>query len=100
MAATYDLNDESVVVIIGSGAGGGTLSRQLSINGVKVVCLEAGPRLTLGDIVNDETSPNDFTLYQTSTSKEGLHKHMKEHFYRWKPFMNTGAVLAYKHTYI
>ena len=55
MAATYDLNDESVVVIIGSGAGGGTLSRQLSINGVKVVCLEAGPRLTLGDIVNDET---------------------------------------------
>jgi len=52
------------------------------------------------DIVNDETSPNDFTLYQTSTSKEGLHKHMKEHFYRWKPFMNTGAVLAYKHTYI
>ena len=53
------------------------------------------------DIVNDENTPNDFTLYQTSTSKEGLLKHMFfSHFYRWKPFMNTGAVLAYKHTYM
>lgn len=52
------------------------------------------------DIVNDENTPNEFTLYQTSTSKEDLQKHMKEHFYTWKPFMKTGAVLAYKHTYI
>lgn len=51
--ATFDLNDESVVIIIGSGAGGGTLGNELAQKGVKVVCLEAGPRLTLNDIKND-----------------------------------------------
>src|SRR5918995_3491419 len=53
MAAVFDLNDESVVVVVGSGAGGGTLSNELAQKGVDVVCLEAGPRLTLADIVND-----------------------------------------------
>lgn len=46
------LSDASVVVIIGSGAGGGTLGNELAQKGVKVVCLEAGPRLTLADITN------------------------------------------------
>jgi choline dehydrogenase-like flavoprotein len=54
MAMTrFDLNDSSVVVIVGSGAGGGTLGNELAQKGVKVVCLEAGPRLTLNDIKND-----------------------------------------------
>lgn len=51
--AMFDLNDDSVVVIIGSGAGGGTLGNELAQKGVKVVCLEAGSRLTLNDIKND-----------------------------------------------
>jgi choline dehydrogenase-like flavoprotein len=51
--AMFDLNDDSVVVIIGSGAGGGTLGNELAQKGVKVVCLEAGKRLTLNDIKND-----------------------------------------------
>jgi len=51
--ATFDKNDDSVVVIIGSGAGGGTLGNELAKKGVKVVCLEAGSRLTLADIKND-----------------------------------------------
>jgi choline dehydrogenase-like flavoprotein len=42
MAAKYELNDASVVVVIGSGAGGGTLSNELCQKGDKVVCLEAG----------------------------------------------------------
>ena len=29
MAKKFDLNDDSVVVVIGSGAGGGTLSNEL-----------------------------------------------------------------------
>ena len=37
MAAPYDLNDDSVVVIIGTGAGGGTLANELAQKGVKVV---------------------------------------------------------------
>jgi len=54
MPATFDLNDNSVVVVIGSGAGGGTVAQQLTARGIKVVCLEAGPRRSLSDIVNNE----------------------------------------------
>ena len=53
MAKTFDLKDDSVVVVVGSGAGGGTLANELAQKGVDVVCLEAGPRLSLSDIVND-----------------------------------------------
>jgi len=53
MAKTFELKDDSVVVVVGSGAGGGTLSNELAQRGINVVCLEAGPRLTLTDIVND-----------------------------------------------
>jgi choline dehydrogenase-like flavoprotein len=49
----YKLDDDSVVVVIGSGAGGGTVSNELAQKGVDVVCLEAGNRLTLADVVND-----------------------------------------------
>ncbi len=53
MAARFDLNDQSVVVIVGSGAGGGALGRELSTRGIKVVCFEAGRRLQLSDIENN-----------------------------------------------
>ncbi len=52
-AATFHLDDDSVAVIVGSGAGGATLGNELAQKGVKVVCLEAGPRLSLEDINND-----------------------------------------------
>jgi len=51
---SYAPDDASVVVVIGSGAGGGTLSRALAERGIDVVCLEAGGRLNMSDIVNDE----------------------------------------------
>jgi len=54
MAAKFDLNDDRVVVVIGSGAGGGTLSNELAQKGIKVVCLEAGARHELTDFVNNE----------------------------------------------
>ena len=54
MAAKYDLNDDSVVVIVGSGAGGGTLGNELAQKGVSVVILEAGGRHEIEDFVNDE----------------------------------------------
>jgi choline dehydrogenase-like flavoprotein len=54
MVAKFDLNDDSVVVIIGSGAGGGTLGNELAQKGVKVVILEAGQRFEYTDFVNDE----------------------------------------------
>ena len=54
MAAKFDLNDDSVVVIIGSGAGGGTLGNELAQKGVNVVILEAGERHEYTDFINDE----------------------------------------------
>jgi choline dehydrogenase-like flavoprotein len=53
MANRYELNDSSVVVVIGSGAGGGTVANELAQKGVDVVCLEAGNRMQLSDIVNN-----------------------------------------------
>jgi choline dehydrogenase-like flavoprotein len=52
--ATFDKNDSTVVVVVGSGAGGGTLSNELAQKGVKVVCLEAGGRHETEDFQNDE----------------------------------------------
>jgi choline dehydrogenase-like flavoprotein len=52
--AKFDLNDDSVVVVIGSGAGGGVLATDLALKGIKVVCLEAGKRHEAEDFLNDE----------------------------------------------
>jgi choline dehydrogenase-like flavoprotein len=52
--AQYDLNDDSVAIVIGSGAGGGTLANELCQKGVPVVLLEAGKRVEIDDFVNDE----------------------------------------------
>ncbi|HKX94534.1 MAG TPA: GMC family oxidoreductase [Methylibium sp.] len=47
-------NDDSVVVIIGSGAGGGTLANELCQQGIKVVVLEAGATQSSASFINDE----------------------------------------------
>jgi choline dehydrogenase-like flavoprotein len=52
--ATFDYNDDTVTVIIGSGAGGGTLANELAQRGVKVVCLEAGAMQSSASFINDE----------------------------------------------
>src|SRR6218665_158393 len=47
-------SEESVVVIIGSGAGGGTLANELAHKGIGVVVLEAGALQSSATFVNDE----------------------------------------------
>ena len=47
-------NDQEAVVIVGSGAGGGTLAYELTARGIPCVVLEAGPFLTPDHYVNDE----------------------------------------------
>ncbi|WP_299964024.1 GMC family oxidoreductase [uncultured Roseobacter sp.] len=54
MTAPFDLTDDSVVVIIGTGAGGGVLANELAQKGVSVVALEAGKRHLPEDFINDE----------------------------------------------
>ena len=54
MVAKFDLDDDSVVLVIGTGAGGGVLANELAQKGVKVVALEAGGRYLPEDYINDE----------------------------------------------
>ncbi|WP_264210564.1 GMC family oxidoreductase [Leisingera thetidis] len=54
MSAPFDLTDGSVVVVIGTGAGGGVLANELAQKGVSVVALEAGGRYLPEDYINDE----------------------------------------------
>ena len=50
----YKPSDEVDFVIVGSGAAGGVLGKELSSNGFRVVVLEQGPYLTPDDFVHDE----------------------------------------------
>ena len=52
--ATIDLSDSTPVVVIGSGAGGGTLANELCQKGIKVVLLEAGKHESTESFQNDE----------------------------------------------
>ena len=52
--ANIALDDDTAVVVIGSGAGGGTLANELCQKGIKVVVLEAGARESAQTFQNDE----------------------------------------------
>ena len=54
MPRTFDLDDGSVVLIIGSGAGGGTLGNELAQKGARTLILEAGPRIEREQLLDDE----------------------------------------------
>jgi choline dehydrogenase-like flavoprotein len=50
----YKTSDEVDFLIVGSGAAGGILAKELSTNGFRVVVLEQGPYLTETDFTHDE----------------------------------------------
>jgi choline dehydrogenase-like flavoprotein len=52
--AKIEFSDSSAVVIVGSGAGGGTLANELCQQGIKVVVLEAGAMQSNASFINDE----------------------------------------------
>jgi choline dehydrogenase-like flavoprotein len=54
MTTTYRLSQPVDFAIVGSGAAGGVLARELSQAGFSVVVFEQGPRLTLADFEHDE----------------------------------------------
>jgi choline dehydrogenase-like flavoprotein len=50
----FAADDSDVIVVIGSGAGGGTLANELCQKGAKIVLIEAGRHHRPEDFVNDE----------------------------------------------
>ncbi|HXY00860.1 MAG TPA: GMC family oxidoreductase [Candidatus Limnocylindrales bacterium] len=66
---TYKPSDEVDFVIVGSGAAGGILAKELSTNGYRVVVLEQGPYLTEADFSHNEVEV--FTRHQL-TNNPGL----------------------------
>ena len=58
----YKPSDEVDFVIVGSGAAGGILAKELSANGFRVVVLEQGPRLSESDFTHDEVKIFDEDL--------------------------------------
>ncbi|MFK8251349.1 GMC family oxidoreductase [Ancylobacter terrae] len=77
--ANYDLDDAGVVVIIGSGSGGGTLANELTQRGVEVVLLEAGPHLTAEDFVNDEWAGYEMLSWLDKRTASGTWRVAKDH---------------------
>jgi choline dehydrogenase-like flavoprotein len=63
---TYKTSDEVDFVIVGSGAAGGVLAKELSTNGFRVVVLEQGPYLKESDFSHDELQV--FTLHQLTNN--------------------------------
>lgn len=71
--------DDKVVVVIGSGAGGGTISNELAQKGIKVICLEAGKNLDYKkDFVNDEWSMFGKTAWLDSRTTSGTWRIAKD----------------------
>jgi choline dehydrogenase-like flavoprotein len=54
MPQRFDLDDGSLMLIIGSGAGGGTLGNELAQKGIRTLILEAGPRIEREQHIDEE----------------------------------------------
>lgn len=74
-----DHDDADVVVIVGSGAGGGTLAHELTRQGVKVVLLESGRARTAEDYVNDEWAAYDMLSWLDKRTASGTWRVARDH---------------------
>jgi choline dehydrogenase-like flavoprotein len=70
-AVTFERGDDSVAVIVGSGAGGGTLANELTKKGIDVVVIEAGPRFKDTDFENDEWEMYDRLTWKDKRAATG-----------------------------
>ncbi|KAA1397762.1 GMC family oxidoreductase [Aeromicrobium ginsengisoli] len=69
----FNLDDEDVVVIVGAGAGGGTLAMRLTQAGRKVVLLEAGKYRTNDSFVNNEAWAGSHLIWNDPRTTSGDH---------------------------
>ena len=75
----YDFDDDDIVAVIGSGAGGGTLANELCQRGFKVVLLEAGKHLTAEDFVNDDWAGYDMLSWLEKRTATGTWRVAKDY---------------------
>jgi choline dehydrogenase-like flavoprotein len=75
----HRLDDDDLVVIIGSGAGGGTLAHELCRRGVRVVLLEAGPHLGPADFVNDDWAGYEMLSWLEKRTASGNWRAARDH---------------------
>jgi len=75
----FAFDDADTVVVIGSGAGGGTLANELCQHGLKVVLLEAGPHLTAADFVNDDWAAYEMLSWLEKRTASGTWRVARDH---------------------
>lgn len=93
--ASYPTREEVDFVVIGSGAAGGIMAKELSSAGFSVVVLEQGPHLRPGDFRHDE-----WAYTQAEGLVWGSRKGHPQTFRRYeheKAQLVEGAVLGYAH---
>ena len=76
--AKYRTTDAVDFVIIGSGAAGGVLAKELSTNGFRVVVLEQGPFLHESDFSHDEYKQSTFGPLVNHNQKQSFRKTEQE----------------------
>jgi len=75
-ARTFGPNDTVDFIVVGSGAAGGVMARELSQAGFEVLVLEQGPRFTAADFKHDELDHwfNNALLNSPETSPQTFRK--------------------------
>jgi choline dehydrogenase-like flavoprotein len=76
--APFGLDDDSVVVIVGSGAGGGTLGNQLAQKGIDTVVLEAGKRWEPEEHIDDEWPAFNMLAWLDMRTNSGTYRLAKD----------------------
>jgi choline dehydrogenase-like flavoprotein len=87
-ARTFGPNDTVDFIVVGSGAAGGVMARELSQAGFEVLVLEQGPRFTAADFKHDELDHwfNNALLNSPETSPQTFRKSAADEAERVRDF--------------
>ena len=73
----YSPRDEVDYVIVGAGAAGGVMARELATAGARVVVLEQGPYLRAGDFRHDELAVGPLAATRRALARSLAHSHTR-----------------------
>lgn len=75
----FQRDDDRVVIVIGSGAAGGTIARELTQAGIDVVLMEAGRRIEPEEFVRDEWDGYQMLTWHDPRHASGTWRVAKDH---------------------